>query len=104
MPFENKEKPYYRHRRRFNELMQTDPDGSEAALLFYYLNRTGYNGLCRFNSKGEFNVPFGTYKKIGYASDFSSYAEAFAQWEFRHGDFEDLDVARVRFHLRRPAL
>ena len=32
----------------------------EAAGLFYYLNRTGYNGLCRFNSKGGFNVPFGT--------------------------------------------
>ena len=102
MVFENKERAYYRHRRRFNELMKTESDGREAALLFYYLNRTGYNGLCRFNSKGEFNVPFGTYRKIGYASDFSSYAEAFAQWEFRHGDFEDLDIRPSDFIYADP--
>jgi DNA adenine methylase len=102
MPFENKEKSYYRHRRRFNELMHTEPEGSEAALLFYYLNRTGYNGLCRFNSKGEFNVPFGTYKKIGYAPDFSQYVDAFAEWEFRHGDFEDLTVRTSDFIYADP--
>ena len=32
-------------------------------MLFIYLNRHGYNGLCRYNSKGGFNVPFGRYKK-----------------------------------------
>lgn len=32
--------------------------------LFLYLNRHGYNGLCRYNSTGEFNVPFGSHPKI----------------------------------------
>ena len=45
---------------------------SEAAGLFYYLNRTCYNGLCRFNRSGAFNVPFGRYHRIRYVSDFTS--------------------------------
>ena len=56
----NNEPQYYAHRVRFNELLENGgAGGQEAAGLFYYLNRTGYNGLCRFNQKGGFNVPFG---------------------------------------------
>jgi len=41
---------YYEQRARFNQLLaEGKGDCEEAAALFYYLNRTGYNGLCRFN-------------------------------------------------------
>jgi len=33
----------------------------EKAARFMYLNRHGYNGMCRYNLGGQFNVPFGKY-------------------------------------------
>ncbi|AZZ96737.1 MULTISPECIES: Dam family site-specific DNA-(adenine-N6)-methyltransferase [unclassified Pseudoalteromonas] len=50
---------YYAYRQQFNESV----DVYERAILFLYMNRHGYNGLCRYNLKGIFNVPFGKYKR-----------------------------------------
>jgi len=88
LEMKNESALFYRHRERFNQLLQSGGgDSAEAAGLFYYLNRTGYNGLCRFNASGEFNVPFGSYDRIRYRDDFSEYAPAFAAWEFTSVDF-----------------
>lgn len=94
---------YYKHRSRLNELIRQGKERSqEAAMLFYYLNRTGFNGLCRFNRKGEFNVPFGRYKTINYIKDFSAYAEVLRRWEFTSVDFEALSVGEEDFIYADP--
>jgi len=92
VPMENDRAMFERHRRRFNSLIAEGRTRSrEAAALFYYLNRTGYNGLCRFNRQGAFNVPFGRYARIPYETDFSAYGEVLAGWEFTN-----VDIARVK--------
>jgi DNA adenine methylase len=94
---------YYDYRQRFNALIAAGEAGStEAAELFYYLNRTGFNGLCRFNSKGEFNVPFGSYKRIGYTHDFTAYKGVFDAWTFSVGDFEELAITKTDFIYADP--
>src|SRR5262249_28170907 len=88
---------------RFNALLRSrEGNGREAAGLFYYLNRTAYNGLCRFNSRGDFNVPFGRYNRIGYAHDFDAYRETFAAWEFRAGDFASIPLEADDFIYADP--
>ena len=89
---------YYRSRDRFNSLIEEGKwKTKEAAELFYYLNHTGYNGLCRFNSSGLFNVPFGRYKTINYIKDFSDYKNILAKWEFSTGDFSEVDIQEGDF-------
>jgi len=94
---------FYRNRDRFNRLVASGEGGSgEAAQLFYYLNRTCYNGLCRFNASGGFNTPFGRYKKINYAIDFLEYRSLFRRWDFQSGDFEALTIQRGDFVYADP--
>jgi DNA adenine methylase len=99
----NDEDLFYAHRARFNRLFAEGKDDTrDAAALFYYLNRTGYNGLCRFNLSGEFNVPFGRYDRIGYQRDFTSYRPLFADWRFTAGDFRNLPLRRDDFIYADP--
>jgi len=100
---ENNASVFYSYRREFNRLMgQGKSESAEAAMLFYYLNRTGYNGLCRFNQSGEFNVPFGRYTKIGYRSNFLEYSDVFAKWKFTNVDFEKLPLRSDDFIYADP--
>lgn len=99
----NTETRYYQCRDRFNLLLASgESQTAEAAGLFYYLNRTGYNGLCRFNRSGEFNVPFGRYKTIPYRDEFPEYAGTFADWEFTNLTFDALRLRADDFVYADP--
>lgn len=94
-PQDNQVDTFYAKRDQFNHgIRENRADTAESALLFYYLNRTCYNGLCRFNRKGLFNVPFGAYKHIGYLtkSGFERYQPIFKRWTFACGDFTALTI------------
>ena len=93
MPMQNDRAMFYRYRRRFNSLLDAQAEsGQEAAALFYYLNRTGYNGLCRFNRRGHFNVPFGRYASITYIRDFRRYGDLLRRWRFTATDIDRVEL------------
>jgi DNA adenine methylase len=57
-PDYNQDEAFYRLRAEFN---QSDTSVRKSA-IFIYMNRHGFNGLCRYNALGQFNVPFGKYR------------------------------------------
>jgi DNA adenine methylase len=94
LEFKHDKDEFYEARKQFNQLISNNEyENPEAAQLFYYLNRTCFNGLCRFNNSGEFNVPFGAYKSINYATtkDFAKYKPVMKNWKInKPGDFSKL--------------
>ena len=56
---------YYRLRSDFN----STEDSFYKTLLFVYLNRHGYQGLCRYSKSTGFNVPYGHYKSVHFPEE-----------------------------------
>lgn len=78
---------YYLIRKQFNK----EKDLFKKSALFIYLNRHGYNGLCRYNSHGEFNVPFGRYQKPYFPEkEMCYFFEKFKNATFTALDFEEM--------------
>lgn len=51
------EELYYKMRELFNH-----PDGSYLdGVIYFFINKTAYSGMIRYNNNGEYNVPFGRY-------------------------------------------
>lgn len=75
---------YYKLRDMFNDL--TDKYYSDA-LLYYFINKTAYSGMIRYNAKGEFNVPFGRYQHLNTNKVTLSHSQLLQRAEIMNGDY-----------------
>lgn len=88
----NSEDRFYRFRKEFNGKCAP----RRKAALFLYLNRHCYNGLCRYNSRGQFNTPFGRYDKPYFPeNEMHSFVEKAEQATFVNANFDDT-MSRAR--------
>jgi len=85
---ESKQPYYYAKREEFNT---READNIKHAGLFVFLNRAGFNGLYRVNSKNKFNVPIGSYKKPNFVFEDTILhaSKALANVEIYNQSYED---------------
>ena len=82
----NSANKYYKFREQFNQNI----DPKEKSALFLYLNRHGYNGLCRYNQTGLYNVPFGLYAKPYFPrNEMNYFYQKSSKATFIHSDFRN---------------
>ena len=66
------------------------------ATLYYFINKTAYSGMIRFNSKGEFNVPYGRYKNFNTALLTESHSRILRSAEIYNRDYSEIfDLANT---------
>lgn len=87
VPENNSKQVFYSLRNEFNDTT----DARRKAALFVFLNRHGYNGLCRYNTVGRLNVPFGRYEHPRFPRERMRTFHTFLQTcELQHADFREV--------------
>ena len=82
----NTESRFYEFREKFNSL---ESDDILKSALFVYLNKHAYNGLCRYNRKGFYNVPYGKYRAPKFPqTEMEDFAKKSKAAKFKCQDFE----------------
>jgi len=84
---DNNETLYYEIRDMFNDLV--DKEYSDA-LLYFFINKTAYSGMIRYNSKGEFNVPYGRYANLNTSLVTVSHNRLLSNTEIYNVDYKEI--------------
>ena len=80
------EELYYKMRELFNH-----PDGSFLdGVVYFFINKTAYSGMIRYNSNGEYNVPFGRYPNLNTQLVTAQHSQL-----LRTADLYSLDYRRI---------
>ncbi len=81
------EELYYRLRAMFNDVIEKEYSD---ALLYYYINKTAYSGMIRYNARGEFNVPFGRYQHLNTKLVSLSHSKLLQRAEIFNTDYSNI--------------
>lgn len=80
------EKLYYDMRKQFNY-----PDGTYIhGTVYYFINKTAYSGMIRYNKSGEFNVPYGHYANFNPDIVTKEHSELLQRAELYNTDYEEI--------------
>jgi DNA adenine methylase len=78
---------YYQIRAMFNDLAEKKYSD---ALLYFFINKTSYSGMIRYNSKDEFNVPYGRYKNLNTSLVTKAHCQLLANIKMYNFDYKDI--------------
>lgn len=81
------EELYYQLRSMFNDL---SPKRYSDTLLYFFINKTAYSGMIRYNARGEFNVPFGRYQHLSTKGITPSHSRLLNRATLMNGDYSDV--------------
>lgn len=78
------EELYYRMRDMFNSKISKEYLDS---VIYYFINKTAYSGMIRYNSLGEYNVPYGRYANFNTNIITREHSELLKNTEILCGDY-----------------
>lgn len=84
---DHNEELYYKIRNMYNKLAEKKYSD---ALLYYFINKTAYSGMIRYNVRGEFNVPFGRYKNINTKLVTKQHSKLLQKSELFNTDYSEI--------------
>lgn len=77
---------YYHIRELFN-----NPDGTYLdGVLYFFINKTAYSGMIRYNNSGEYNVPFGRYPNFNTRLVTQQHSDLLQSAELLNQDYSDI--------------
>ncbi len=80
---------YYEWRNKDRKGGLKDLTTTERAIRFYLVNQLAFNGMRRFNSRGEFNVPYGNYKSLNLNMS-DKHVELLNRTEINCGSYKEI--------------
>lgn len=78
---------YYQIRDMFNDLSEKK---YKDATTYFFINKTAYSGMIRYNSKGEFNVPYGRYANFNTSLLTKSHSNLLTKTDIYNLDYSQI--------------